>query len=288
MIETATIASDTVGVDTACGWQATLNLEFARRNGTTVLTRRSHTGPLRVQRPFYPESDHICHVYVIHPPGGIVNGDGLNINASMEPGAWCLLTTPGATKVYRGDSDFSTQSTRIRLKGDSVMEWLPQETILFDGARSVSTLRVDIDTHSKFLGWDITCLGRPAGGYLLHSCNIRNRFQIFKQNKPMLIEHSHYTTHHPALKANWGLRGCPVSGLLACTASDESLVSKVREITEANYDSLFAVTSLPGVLVCRYLGHRVEEARSLFVKAWDALRPAVLNENPVKPRIWNT
>ena len=229
MIETATIAPDTVGVDTACGWQATLNLEFALRNGKTVLTRRRHTGPLRVQRPFYPESDHICHVYVIHPPGGIVNGDGLNINA--RTGTGCLVLAPqrpGATKVYRGDSDFSMQSTQIRLNGDSVMEWLPQETILFDGARSVSTLRVDIDTHSKFLGWDITCLGRPAGGHLLHSCNIRNRFQIFERNKPLLIEHSHYTTHHPALKANWGLRGYPVSGLLACTTSDGSLVSKVR------------------------------------------------------------
>lgn len=288
MTETVATGALSNDMDPTRGWRATLNLDFVRRDGKTVLARRSHVGPLRVQRPFYPESDRICHVYLIHPPGGIVGGDELAINASLESGAKCLLTTPGATKFYRSTCDFSRHATQIRLHGDAVMEWLPQETILFDGARSVSVLRADLDAQSLFLGWDVTCLGRPAGGHSLKNCDIRNRFQLFRQNKPLLLEHSHYTNDHPALGAAWGLRGYPVSGLFVCTIPDSSLISKVREATEAGRDSQFAATALPGVLVCRYLGHRIEEARSLFVRTWDVLRPALLNEMPVRPRIWNT
>jgi Urease accessory protein UreH len=89
-------------IETACtqGWQAELRLGFVQHSTKTVLANRSQRGPLAVQRPFYPEGD-VCHAYILHPPGGVVGGDCLQMRFQVDPAAHALLTTPGATKFYR-------------------------------------------------------------------------------------------------------------------------------------------------------------------------------------------
>ena len=82
------------------GWQATLDLRFHQAGGKTVLASAQHVGPLTVQRPFYPEEE-TCHLYLLHPPGGIVGGDELTISAHLAPGCHTLITMPGASKFYR-------------------------------------------------------------------------------------------------------------------------------------------------------------------------------------------
>ena len=58
-------------------WKAKLELGFKGREDKTYVSHRKHLGPLVIQKPFYPEGE-VCHVYLIHPPGGIVGGDELN------------------------------------------------------------------------------------------------------------------------------------------------------------------------------------------------------------------
>src|SRR5262245_44590058 len=95
------------------GWRAELDLEFAARDGKTVLARRRHLGPLVVQRPFHPEGG-VCHLYLIHPPGGIVGGDHLSCRIAVAPAAQALLTTPAATKFYRSAGATAVQQQEIR------------------------------------------------------------------------------------------------------------------------------------------------------------------------------
>lgn|SRR5690554_1301073 len=95
--------------DASRHWAASLTLGFcARADGDVSITRMTtarHYGPLRVQRPFYPEGrDGCCHVYLLHPPGGVASGDSLNIDVNVGEGAHTLLTTPAANKLYRADS----------------------------------------------------------------------------------------------------------------------------------------------------------------------------------------
>ena len=85
------------------GWAARLGLRYEPldADGSRSLMRRLHqSGPLTVQKPFYPEGP-VCHTYLLHPPGGIVGGDGLTLELGVAQGAGALLTTPAATKVYR-------------------------------------------------------------------------------------------------------------------------------------------------------------------------------------------
>src|SRR6478672_760713 len=115
-------------------WQAWLALGFVDDGGTTRLTERSHFGPLRVQKPLYPEGNAICHAIVMHPPGGVVGGDELDVHACVGSGAHAFITTPGAAKWYKANGSLSQQSVRLTIGENASLEWLPQETIFFDAA----------------------------------------------------------------------------------------------------------------------------------------------------------
>ncbi|MCU7226321.1 urease accessory protein UreD, partial [Acinetobacter bohemicus] len=82
-----------------------------------------HVGPLTVQRPFYPEDD-TCHLYLLHPPGGIVGGDELTIRAALDSGCHTLITMPGASKFYRSSGAQAHLHQRLTLAERSTLEWL--------------------------------------------------------------------------------------------------------------------------------------------------------------------
>ena len=149
---------------TPSGWEAHLELEFRREAARTVLSTRRHTGPLRVQKALYPEGADVCQAIVVHPPGGIVGGDSLAIDVDVGTGAHAQLTTPGATKWYRSAGSVARAETALRVAAGAVLEWLPQEAMLFDGARASIALRVDLAPGARFIGWDVICLGRTASG----------------------------------------------------------------------------------------------------------------------------
>ena len=111
-------------------WQASLSLGFRYEPPRTVLAERRSEGPLVVQKPLYPEGPELCHAIVVHPPGGIAGGDELSLAVKCEGQA--LLTTPGATKWYRSGGPLARQKLRFDVEG--ALEWLPRESIVFDGA----------------------------------------------------------------------------------------------------------------------------------------------------------
>src|SRR5687768_5578343 len=84
-------------------WQARLELAFEKRTDKTVVAHRRHSGPLTIQKPFYPEPAGVCHVYLLHPPGGVAGGDRLELDVAVAAGAHVLITTPAAGKFYRCD-----------------------------------------------------------------------------------------------------------------------------------------------------------------------------------------
>src|SRR4051812_37821451 len=95
-------------------WHAHLQLGFARDGDRTRLVRNAHSGPLRVQKALYPEGPQVCHVIVVHPPGGVVGGDELDISLDVPDGCHVLATTPGAGKWYRANDKVSRQHVRLK------------------------------------------------------------------------------------------------------------------------------------------------------------------------------
>ena len=143
------------------GWHAHLQLDY-RRDGdrTTALDR--HHGPLRVLQRLYPEGDAICHHVLVHPPGGIVGGDTLALQATLAPGSHAVITTPGATRFYRSEGDVAHQQVQATLAPGARLEWLPMETIAYSGCEADNRLHFDLAPGAQMLGWDVLALGLPA------------------------------------------------------------------------------------------------------------------------------
>lgn len=271
------------------GWRAQLQLGFERRGARSVCHQRRHFGPLRIQRPFYPEGDAVCHVYVLHPPGGVVGGDELDIEVDVNGTAAALLTTPAAGKFYRSDGRLARQRLKLQVAAGATLEWLPQETIVFDGASATITTHVDLEGDASFLGWEILCLGRPGAGEGFSLGTVAQAWEIRRDGMPLFIERAVYDREGMALDAAWGLAGLPVCGTMVCVGDYAESIDDIRAaIAALNLESLFSVTQLDEIMVCRYLGPHCDEARLCFIRAWEILRPASLGRMACEPRIWST
>jgi urease accessory protein len=257
-----------------------------------VLASREHKGPLVVQRPFYPEADErVCHVYVVHPPGGVVGGDRLALTIFAEAGAHALLTTPAAGKFYRSSGPTATFRTRIDARGDACVEWLPQETIVFSGARAEIETLVSLDPGAAFIGWEILCVGRPAAGEQFKKGSVTQRFELRRGGTPLIVERTELAGDSPVLAAPWGLHGMSAVGTLVASIDTVDAKARAREALDAAdvpKDVMASVTTLSGVTVVRTLSHGAESARVALSAAWHALRPLVANRVACPPRIWRT
>lgn len=274
-----------VGLNTA-GWQANLELEFSPRPTKTVLSRKSQFGPLTVQKPLYPEGA-VCHIYLLHPPGGVVGGDSLNITAHVKAGSHALLTTPGATKFYRSGGAVATQVQNLTVESNASVEWLPQENIFFPGAycNLETTIKLSRDAH--FIGWEINCLGRPANRESFSFGELESGISIYREDEPILLERL-FIDGEQDLAMLSGLRSFPVNANLYVTGVRSETLEKIQSRFPDLIDASIGHTLLDDLLVSRYLGHSTEQARQLFTQIWTMVRPETCGLNASCPRIWST
>lgn len=267
------------------GWQARLRLGFEARERRTVLTERMRQGPLAVQRPFYPEGD-VCHVYLLHPPGGVVGGDMLDIEVQVAAGARALLTTPGATKFYRSAGLRARQTQRIVVEPGASLEWLPQENIFFAGAEAALDTRVELHGDARLALWEVQCLGRPAVCESFERGHIDSRLAIVRDGKPLVLDRLRV---RPDNRARLSLMaGLAVGGTLLLSHAGEREIEACRDMLLASGTDYTGATLLEDVLVVRYLGNSTEKARRLFSDIWQTLRPTTIGRAPSTPRIWAT
>lgn len=264
-------------------------------------------GPLRVQRLFYPEKEcaaraQPCHCYILHPPGGLVSGDSLTERISAAPGAAVLLTTPEAARVYSRDRDAALQRQRVYLKlEDADLEWLPQESIVFDKCRAELSLEAELDERSSFCCREILCLGRSACQERFDGGRLWQRLMIKRAGVPLVTEVLRLDPGSGLAEGNFALAGCSVTAALYAVAPPErelqlqqacsGLAAQLPDFFGRERlfpEGLAAVTFRNHVAIVRYLGSSSIRAGELMLKAWQALRPAFAGRRAVKPRIWDT
>ena len=277
-------------------WDARLTLGFADDGGTTRLVERRHFGPLRVQKPLYPEGPAVCHAIVVHPPGGIVGGDGLSITAGVGPGARAFLTSPGAAKWYKANGKVSRQRVLLSAAAGASVEWLPQESIFFDRAAVRTEHQVMLAGDASYLGCEIVCLGRRASGETFSSGSIGQRTEIRRDGKLLWWEQGLLDAAAGKLRSAMGMAGRTVCAtLLAAPGGPQpaaTLLAALRAtcgaLAAAEAGALCGATQMKQLIVVRYLGHDSEVARRVMLAAWQQLRPAMLGLAAPVPRIWNT
>jgi urease accessory protein len=271
-------------------WQAELSLHFAERDGETILAANHHHGPLRVQKPLYPEGPELCHAIVLHPPAGICGGDQLHVAIDVGNAAQALLTTPGAGKWYRSAGALAELETNIKVGVGGTAEWLPQESIVFSGAQAYMRTKVELEDGARFIGVETLCFGRRASGETFSRGALRLATDIRLNGKPLWHERGSIEGASGLLDSPIGLAGFTVCStvIAAGTVIDAQILAGCRAAASPETGAKYGVSALPQLFVGRYLGHSTEAARAWFVELWQHLRPAFIGRNAAVPRIWNT
>ncbi|AOV15944.1 hypothetical protein BJI67_01620 [Acidihalobacter aeolianus] len=271
------------------GWPAFLALRFGARGGHSYVASRRHHGPLLIQRPFYPEGG-VCHAYLLHPPAGVVGGDSLRLEAEVASGAHALMTTPSAGKFYSSPQRIARVAQRLRVAPGAALEWLPQETILFEGARAELDTRVELTGDARYFGWEVVCLGRPAAGTGFGEGHWRQHLEVRVDGRPVLIERLALDAGDALLEAAWGLQGQGVSATLVAAGS--GACGHLDSLHEAGLGTpargFGGLTETGGLLVGRFLGAEGADARQWFEALWCWLRPRICGVPACPPRIWRT
>ncbi|MBE9128469.1 MULTISPECIES: urease accessory protein UreD [unclassified Coleofasciculus] len=272
------------------GWHGSLELVYRHHQGVTQLVRNSVRSPLKVQRPFYPEGQGVCHTVVLHTAGGMVGGDRLSQTIHLQTNARALITTAAASKLYRSNGQPAKQTIHIQVDAGACLEWLPQETIVFNGAVYQQDLRVELAPGASWLGWEITRFGRTARNERFLQGNWRSHTQVWQQGYPLWIDRQWLPGGEEILNSPHGLAGQPIVASLIWIGQPVSsaIVEKARTIwtaTERQGEADVTQTQEEG-LVCRYRGSSTAEVRNWFVGVWQLLRFAYFGCTATKPRVW--
>jgi urease accessory protein len=283
------IENNVVAAAARKNWLARLDLEYAVVDARTGLTRRSHSGPLVVQKPLYPEGPEVCHTLILHPPGGIAGGDTLAVGVTLKAGANVLITMPGATKWYRTQDAAASQRLEVSVDAGAVLEWLPPETIVFNNAVARMQTAIDVAAGGCYLGWEILCLGRTASGEAFDAGDIRQTTEISVAGELVWSERGHLEGGSRLLSSSAGLGGAPVSAimLVAGKSAGPELVAQCREV-KLDGAARSGITAMSNLFIARYTGQSGEQAREYFVALWRLLRPFYAGREAITPRIWTT
>lgn len=266
---------------TVKGWQASLALQFCHTPEKTLLHSARHVGPLTVQRPFYPEEE-TCHLYLLHPPGGIVGGDELTIDINLAAGSHALITMPGASKFYRSNGALARLDQHFTLDEHAILEWLPQDTIFFPGANAALRSVFHLQRSSILLAWELLCLGRPVINETFSHGRIESRLEVWLEGEPLLIERQHLADGDltPVAEHPW-------IGTLLFYPATEPLLDAARE-TLAPLEHFAGATLTDGLLSVRFLAHDNLICQQAMREIWQRLRPQLTAKAPCSPRIWHT
>lgn len=267
-------------------WEALLRLELRGGEDRTRLVPIERYGPLSVQRPFYPEQD-VCHVYLLHPPGGVVGGDRLELRLDLKKDAQALFTTPGAGKFYLSAGDTARVCQQFEVGAGASLEFLPQENIYFPGAMVDISTSLEVEEDGCILFWEKHCFGRPANAEQFASGSLVSQIDLRVAGRLLFTEKQRVDVDE--LERSSGLRNHPVSGsFLVYAAGLQAVVLEELQALQPERGIGGVSQPHPGLLIARFLGDSTRAIDDYFTALWDILRPRVLQRKACRPRIWNT
>ncbi|GHC88961.1 urease accessory protein UreD 2 [Pseudorhodoferax aquiterrae] len=272
-------------------WHASLALDYRLEAGRSV-ARHRHQGPLRVLQSLYPEHEGICHNVLVHPPGGLVGGDVLDIGIDVGEGAHGLVTTPGAARFYRSAGETAAQRTELKLAPGARFEWLPAETLCYDECLAENRLRLQLAPGAELIGWDITALGLPHAGKPFARGQLHQHLEL----PGVWLERARMAADDALLlDSPLGMAGqrCIATLFFACgdklaRARREQVLDAARAVIDGHALRATAGATSPNaqVVVVRALAPVVEPAMGLMKQIWAAWRGACWQLPATPPRIW--
>lgn len=276
------------------GWHGHLKLDYRRSTAQKTVVHDEHNGPLRILQSLYPEGEGICHNVLVHPPGGVVGGDVLQISATLANGSHALITTPGATRFYRSAGEPALQALTAKVADQARLEWLPLETILYRNTLAENRMRFELAPGAEMIGWDVLALGLPASNERFDSGRYTQQIELpgvwlergtVDGGDTRLLQSPLAWAGHSVLATMWF-----AAGQSLVPARRDALLEAAREAGSGHALKATAGCTAPHgeVVVLRVLAHRVEPAMGLLTEVWRRWRFSAWELEATVPRVWRT
>ena len=272
-------------------WNARLQIDYTLHQGKTR-AHHQHVGPLRILQSLYPEGDRVCHNVLVHPPGGLVGGDTLDLEVSVGPQAHGLLTTPGATRFYRSAAEPARQNTYLRLAAGARLEWLPLEAICYNDCRAENSVHMALEPGAELMGWDLSALGLPHADLPFEQGYLQQHLAW----PGVWLERARIAADDVRLLGSpAGMAGKRCLGTLYLAVADglgrarrEQALDSARERIAVHRLAASAGATSPNaqVVLVRVLADQVEPAMDLLRQVRLAWRQALWGMAATSPRIW--
>jgi urease accessory protein len=265
---------------------------FARRDGATRLTHLHQRNPLRVLFPA-PENGDIDLAVLLTTSGGLVAGDRLAISARLEDGAAAHVTAAAAEKIYRSTGATTIVTQHLAVGEDAWLEYLPPETILFDGARLRRDIRIELSSSAGFLGGGILVFGRQARGERLTHGMVNERWEVWRDGALVWGDALHLDGDIGALIADpacfAGAAACATLMLAPPAQNPAAFLEAARDVqAHSSVAGMQAgATVIGGLLVARWLAQDALPLRRAYTDLACHLRHTAMGLPPRLPRLWH-
>ena len=257
-----------------------LAIGFKCRGAATVLGELRQEGCLKARFPRGEAAELPCAT-VLNCAGGIAGGDSLSVRIVALPGTAATVTTQAAERVYRALPDACAEvSTVLQVGSAATLEWLPQETILFEGCAMRRTLTVEVAADGRFLGLESLVFGRAAMGEVVRHARLLDRIVVRRDGRRLLHDAIRLDGAVDAVLARRAAaqRAGAVATLVLAAADAEAAVEPLRAGLAA-YEA--GVSAWDGLLVARILAPGGAALRSAVVAGLNILRGG-----RTLPRVW--
>jgi urease accessory protein len=273
-------------------WPARLVLTAARDGSGATRVHARHDGPLRLLKTLYPEGSGIAHAVLVHPPGGLVGGDRLDITLDLQAGSHLLVTTPAATRFYRSNAGEAAQVVHASVGEGARLEWLPQETLAYPGCIARNEVKLSLTAGASLFATEVLGLGLPAAAQPFDTGRLLQHLEI----EGLWLDRGWLDVADKALlDGPCGLGGQRVLGTLAYAqtgglADVESLLNDSRALLDGVPHSGITQLASPrgAVLLARVVGDQIEDVTLALRRVRALWRERLWSLPPSDPRIWAT
>lgn len=251
---------------------------FALKNGQTGLETLYQEGACKIRLPRVAADAPPLAVF-INTAGGLTGGDELSVEAKVGAGARAGATSQACERIYRSAGGLARVDTVLDVGEGGRLDWLPQETILFDGARLARRLTADLAGDARLLAVESVIFGRTAMGERVHAGGFCDRWRIRRDGRLIFADDMRFHGEiadllgHAAVLAG----GCAMATLLYAAEDAEDFVEEAR----AALGEAGGVSAWEGRLVARIAVHDGQALRAGLVPLLKLLSGAPL------PRMWD-
>jgi urease accessory protein len=219
---------------------------------------------------------------LLNTAGGMTGGDRFYTEVSVGPGAEAVLTSQAAERIYRRSAGTATVDTRLTVTGDGRLDWLPQETIVFNRSALARSLTADVDGDATLLALEAVVLGRTAMGERLDDVMMTDAWRIRRNGRLVFADTTRLEGDAASVMNGMatGNGAVAFATLVLVAPRAEARVEPLRTALDGMAGES-GVSSFEGILVARMVAASGQALRSMAVRAATTLRGVSM------PRVWN-